>query len=172
MNIIFIFLLSLRAIFPPLIFSFLHPFLAILINECILDGMISPHHFFLQYIPDNIKGFHKINYDIFLDSWGFANGLLPVLYKYNKFYDVFENNRIFILTLFLWRIIGNIIVYKFKNYRFLLLFQNFYLPIYLAITCVDYFNLDKQRYLLKLMILFTILFFIREIYLVKINDKL
>lgn len=170
-NLVFSSLLAIRAVAPPLIFSYLHPFIAILIDEFFLDGCISPHHFFVDFIPENIKGKHKIAYDIFLDTWGFANGLLPVLYNQNKFYPVFQDYRALVLSTFIYRLIGNILVYKFRDYRYLLIFQNFYLPVYIAIAFCDYFDINK-KYLTKIILILVILFVIRELYLVSINGKL
>lgn len=166
---VFNLLLIIRAFFPPVIFTFFHPFIAMLIDECILDGIISPHHFFTHLIPDNIKGKHKVNYDIYLDSWGFFNGLLPVLYKGNKYYKVFENYRTLVLSLFLLKIIGNVLLLYYKNYKTNYIFQNFYIAVYLAIGFCDYFNLDRKYYT-KIMILFIIILMIREQYIVSVNE--
>lgn len=169
-ELIFKFLIFLRVIFPPIIFTFLHPFVAMLIDEVVLDGIVSPHHFFNDVIPENIKGRHKIKYDIFLDTWGFTNGLLPVLYKGNKFYRVFENHRMLILTLFAWKITGYILVYIFKNYKFNLVFQNFFIAVYLSVSFCDFFQIKKNHG--KIMALFIVIFILREFYLSTLNEKL
>lgn len=171
-SFIFNLLLLTRVIFPPIIFSLFHPFIAMLINECILDGLISPHHIFTDSIPESIKTKHKVSYDIYLDSWGFLNGLLPVLYKNNEFYNTFENYRMLVLTLFLWKIIGNIVLFYYRNYKTNYIFQNFYIAVYLAIGFCDYFKVDKKIYLLKIMILFITISVIREHFIISVNESM
>jgi len=169
-DLVFKVLLLTRVVFPPIIFSVFHPFIAMLFNECVLDGIVSPHHFFIDYIPKDIRGQHKVKYDIFLDAWGFLNGLIPVLYSENKFYHVFEKTRLLILTLFLWKIIGYILVYKFKNYKYSLIFQNFYLAVYLAVSFCDFFKIRKN--VGKVAAVFILIIVLREFYLVSLNKKL
>jgi hypothetical protein len=170
-EVLFKTLILIRCIFPPIIFSVFHPFIAMMLDEFVLDGLISPHHFFIGSIPEHIKGRHKLKYDLFLDSWGFLTGLLPVLYKGHKFYYVFEKYRILILYLFIWKIIGSILVYKYKDYRFTLVFQNFFLAVYLSVGFCDYFNIDS---LLRgrIMAMFIVMFILREFYLVNVNKTL
>jgi len=163
-------LLSIRVVLPTIIFSLFHPFIAMLVNEIVLDGLVSPHHFFIHYIPDKIKGRHKVSYDIFLDGWGFLNGLIPVLYKGNKYYPIFEDYRSLIVGLFIWKIIGNIVIYKTKNYKFSLLFQNFYIAAYLSVGFCDFFKIKNNKK--KIMSLFIIVFVLREIYLVSLNKNM
>jgi len=141
------------------------------LNEFVLDGLISPHHFFIGSIPEHIKGHHKLKYDLFLDSWGFLTGLLPVLYKGNKFYHVFEKYRILVLSLFVWKIIGSILVYIYKDYRFNLVFQNFFIAVYLSVGFCDYFNINS---LLRgrIMAVFIVMSIIREVYIVSLNKTL
>lgn len=167
-NFVFKTLLAIRVFFPPIFFSTLHPFVAMLFDEVVLDGFISPHHFFVDYIPEHIKGRHKLSYDLFLDSWGFLNGLLPVLYRGNKFYSVFERNRLLLLSLFVWKIIGSILIYKFKNYSYVLLFPNFYLAVYLSLSFCDFFNVRKNQG--KITAAFILFFMIREVGLMTLNQ--
>jgi hypothetical protein len=141
-----------------------------LTNEFILDGFISPHHFFIDTIPAHIKGKHKIKYDIFLDGWGFFNGLLPVLYKRNPYYHIFDKYRHILLGLFIWKIIGYILVYKYKDYRFNLIFQNFFISVYLSVSFCDFFNIQKNKSVITS--LFIIAFVLREIYLVSLNKNM
>ena len=164
-------LILIRCIFPPIIFSVFHPFIAMVLNEFVLDGLISPHHFFIGSIPEHIKGHHKLKYDLFLDSWGFLTGLLPVLYKGNKFYHVFEKYRILVLSLFVWKIIGSILVYVYKDYRFNLVFQNFFIAVYLSVGFCDYFNINS---LLRgrIIAVFIVMSILRGVYIVSLNKTL
>jgi len=170
-EVLFKTLILIRCIFQPIIFSVFHPFIAMVLNEFVLDGLISPHHFFIGSIPEHIKGHHKLKYDLFLDSWGFLTGLLPVLYKGNKFYHVFEKYRILVLSLFVWKIIGSILVYIYKDYRFNLVFQNFFIAVYLSVGFCDYFNINS---LLRgrIMAVFIVMSIIREVYIVSLNKTL
>lgn len=169
-NPVFTTLITLRIVLPPIIFSVFHPFIAMLINECILDGVISPYHFFKKYVPSSIDGHDKLIYDTPLDMWGFANGLIPVLYKGSKFYNVFEGYRELIIGAFVWRFIGYIVMYKTKSWAWFLLFQNFYISTYLATGFCDFFNVKHRRK--EVMVVSIIIFILREIYLVGINKNL
>ena len=164
-------LILIRCIFPPVIFSIFHPFIAMVLNEFVLDGFVSPHHFFINTIPKYILNHHKLKYDLFLDSWGFITSLLPVLYKGNKFYYVFEKYRLLILSLFVWKIIGSILVYKYKDYKFTLVFVNFFLAVYLSIGFCDYFNINQSLHR-KIMAVFILVFVLRDFCLVSLNKTL
>lgn len=169
-DLVFKALLLTRVILPPIIFSVFHPFIAMLFNECVLDGIVSPDHFFKDYIPRSVRGKHKLKYDIVLDSWGFLNGLIPVLYSGNKFYQVFEGKRTLILSLFLWKLIGNIVIYRSKNYKYALVFQNFYLSVYLATSFFDFFKIRENKG--KIMAIFILVFVLREIFIVSMNKEM
>ena len=170
-DVLFKTLILIRCIFPPIIFTVFHPFIAMVLDEFVLDGIVSPHHFFIGSIPEHIKGRHKLKYDLFLDSWGFLNALLPVLYKGHKFYYVFEKYRTLILYLFVWKMIGSILVYKYKDYRFTLVFQNFFLAVYLSVGFCDYFNIDSSLRS-RIMAVFIVMFILREFYLVSVNKTM
>ena len=170
-DVLFKTLILIRCIFPPIIFTVFHPFIAMVLDEFVLDGIVSPHHFFTWSIPEHIKGHHKLKYDLFLDSWGFLNALLPVLYKAHKFYYVFEKYRTLILYLFVWKMIGSILVYKYKDYRFNLVFQNFFIAVYLSVGFCDYFNIDSSLHG-RIMAVFIVMFILREVYLVSLNKTM
>lgn len=170
-DVLFKTLILIRTIFPPIIFTVFHPFIAMVLDEFVLDGLVSPHHFFIGSIPEHIKGRHKLKYDLFLDSWGFLFGLLPVLYKNNKFYYVFEKYRTLILSLFIWKIIGSILVYKYKDYRFTLVFQDFFIAVYLSVGFCDYFKIDSSLRS-RIMAVFIVMFILREFYLVSVNKTM
>jgi hypothetical protein len=169
-SLVFNILIAIRIIFPPIIFSVFHPFIAMLLNECVLDGLVSPYHFFKKYVPPTIKH-DKLTYDMPLDIWGFLNGLIPVLYTGNKFYNVFENHRALIVASFVFRLIGYVVAYRTRSWRGFLIFQNFYISIYLGISFCDFFKI-KQRDQVRVIALFIIIFVLREFYLVSINKVL
>lgn len=168
-DVIFKTLLLIRVVFPPLMFSLFHPFIAMLVNEVLLDGLISPHHLFTKFIPENVKGKHKMSYDIFLDSWGFLMSLIPVFYKNGKYYHVFDGYRTIVSFLFVWKIVCMSLVYKFKDYR-----PSFpamlFLPVYLSIGFCDFFKVETNKG--RVMALFIIVFAVRELWLQMLNKKL
>ena len=84
-------LLAIRTIGPPIVFNYIHPFYAMIIDEAVLDGLIAPHHILRRYIPSEYLKSEVVKryYDIPLDSWGFINSLQPILLKNHKYYDVF-----------------------------------------------------------------------------------
>lgn len=167
-HILFFTLIVIRIIFPPIIFDRIHPLYAMIIDEVVLDGIIAPHHLFKNYIPDiyNHVKYKKRYFDIPLDFWGFLNGLQPVLNTNNKFYSVFEGYRSLIITLFIWRMIGIILVYKLNSMSILKYFPNFYLPVYLSLSFCNMFKIQNIKRITSIMI---VIFYIRELYLININ---
>lgn len=166
---LFYLLLLIRAVVPPFLFAKVHPFYAMILDEVGLDGFISPHHFFIDTIPDHIKGRHKLAYDIPLDTWGFFNGLQPVVLKSNPYYHVFEGYRPLILALFVYKLIGIALVYKLKDFRVFIFFPNFFIAVYLAVAYCRLFGEKDINKVIKFAILAT---YVRELYLVYINKKL
>ena len=80
-----------RLIVPIFLFKEVDPFWAMLINEAVIDGVFSPHHIPIGFIPQEYRKYANHYYtDKPLDTWGFLNGLQPVLLKSNKFYSRFE----------------------------------------------------------------------------------
>lgn len=168
-NPIFTSLIATRIVSPPIVFSIFHPFIAMLLNEVVLDGMISPYHFFSAYIPDHVKNF-KLDYDSPLDMWGFLTAMLPVLYKGNKFYSIFEGYRSLLTMAIVWRFVGYIVAYKTRSWKWFLVFQNFFISLYLAIGFCDFFKIKKNQQ--EIMYVSILIFILREFYLVYLNWRI
>jgi hypothetical protein len=156
-------------VIPPILFNKFHPFFAMLLNEFGVDGFISPHHFFLSSTPESIKGHHKLSYDIQLDAWGFLNSFQPILLKSNPYYYVFEKYRIFLTFLFVYRMVGIFLFYKLRDMRVLAVFPNLFIAAYLAISYCEMFEDRNIKRALKISFF---LFYLREIALVSVNEKL
>ena len=169
---IFYLLLIIRFVFPPLLFIYLHPLYAMSINEIIIDGMIAPHHIFKPLINKKLVKNSKRCHDIPLDTWGFMWSLLPILYKNNKYYYVFNKYRLFMVTLLIFRLIGILTVYKFNTMKYLLIFPNFYIGAYVAISLCDLLKINETSKINKIIILCMIISYAREIFLVKINQNI
>ena len=67
-------LLSTRLIAPPIIFYYVHPFYAMILDEVVIDGLIAPHHLFKPFVPTEMDTYRKPHYDLPLDAWGFLIG--------------------------------------------------------------------------------------------------
>lgn len=167
MNLLFHLLLLIRFVSPPFVFRYLHPFWAMIVNECVLDGIISPHHFFTNTIPKQIIGKHKLTYDIPLDSWGFFNALQPVLLTSNNHYHVFDRYRGILILLFAWRITGLILVYVLRSYKILAFFPNMFIALYLAVSFSHLTGVDIRSIITP----FLLVFYLRELYIISLNPS-
>lgn len=162
-------LLFLRFISPPIIFNYVHPFYAMIIDETVIDGLLAPHHLFKNYVP---KGFtdtktRKLQHDIPLDAWGFMLGMTPVICKEHKYYKVFDGYRELITSLFIWRMIGFIMVFITRNMRVLTLFPNFYLPVYTVVAGCSLFRITDKKKIIVLIGVSMVLAYAREFYLMR-----
>lgn len=97
---LFYVLITTRFVAPLILFYYVHPFYAMLLDEFVVDGIIAPHHLFRSFVPTEFNVFRKPHYDLPLDAWGFFNGLQPVICKGHKYYNVFDGYRTLILSLF------------------------------------------------------------------------
>ena len=148
-----------RLLIPIFLFQKVSPFYAILINEIILDYFISPHHYIKYTMPLDKRIYANHYYtDKPLDHWGFAMSLQPVLISTNKFYDMFEGYRQFLLNLFLFRLLGFILFLIIKKKQIFVLFPNFYLTSYVIISFYRKFKISKKslNYMLFLGMIFSI----------------
>lgn len=171
-NKLFYLLLVIRFIFPPFLFIYLHPVYSIIINEVVIDGIIAPHHIFKTLISKKLVKDSKRCHDIPFDTWGFTWSLLPVLYNNNKYYYVFNKYRVFLVTLLIFRFIGILTVYKFHTMKYLLIFPNFYLGAYIAISLCNLLKITETNKINSMIVLFMIISYMREIFLVKINQNI
>ena len=169
---LFYLLLVIRLVFPPLLFIYLHPLYAMSINEVIIDGIIAPHHIFKPLIYKKLVKDSKRCHDIPFDTWGFIWSLLPILYKNNKYHYVFNKYRVFLVTLLIFRLIGILTVYKFHNMKYLLIFPNFYIGAYIAISLCDLLKITETNKINNMIILCMIISYMREIFLIKINQNI
>jgi hypothetical protein len=134
-----------RLLIPIFLFQKVSPFYAILINEIILDFFISPHHYVKYTMPLDKRIYANHYYtDKPLDHWGFAMSLQPVLLNKNKYYNMFEGYRQFLLNLFLFRLLGFILFLIIKKKQIFVLFPNFYLTSYLIISFYSQFKISKK----------------------------
>jgi len=155
-----LFTIILRIILPPLVFHYFHPFWAMVINECILDGILGYHHILMSggdlIGHDNIRkifnnkkylqrGVYKLYFDVPLDLYGFIWGLYPVLYKGHKYYNVFEKYRCQIVALMVFRIIGIILIYITKNFKNLGICPNLYIGVYLAVSYCKLVDIQDKK---------------------------
>jgi hypothetical protein len=148
-----------RLLIPIFLFQKVSPFYSILINEIILDYFISPHHYIKYTMPLNKRIYANHYYtDKPLDHWGFAMSLQPILISTNKFYDMFEGYRQFLLNLFLFRLLGFILFLIIKKKQIFVLFPNFYLTSYVIISFYRKFKISKKslNYMLFLGMIFSI----------------
>lgn len=162
------FLYIIRFVCPIFVFIYFHPFFSMIINEGIIDGILDPHQPLFKNVTCkqyNRKG----KYDIALDFWGFLNSLKPVINKNNNYYHIFDNYRIFLLTLYIWRQIGIILILKYKNLEHLKYFPNFYIGAYIAITGCSYFKIKNKKDINIIIILCMIISYMRELILIKKN---
>ena len=148
-----------RLLIPIFLFQKVSPFYAILINEIILDYFISPHHYIKYTMPLDKRIYANHYYtDKPLDHWGFAMSLQPVLLNKNKYYNMFEGYRQFLLNLFLFRLLGFILFLIIKKKQIFVLFPNFYLTSYVIISFYRKFKISKKslNYMLFLGMIFSI----------------
>ena len=170
-DLLFYSLIIIRVISPPIIFKYMHPFYAMIVDECIVDGLIAPHHLFRQYIPQKFLVHRKPHYDIPLDLWGFLNGLQPIMCKKHKYYYVFKGYRQLLLSLFIWRLIGIILLYIIRDPRILAIFSNFFIGTYLAISGCHLFKIKNKRKINAVILISVLFFYIRQLYLIHMNLK-
>lgn len=161
---------AIRIISPPIVFKYIHPFYAMIIDEGVLDGIIAPHHVFKNLVPKEFHKNRKKYWDIPFDTWGFINSLQPILIKNHKYYDVFNNYRDLIIFLFIWRMIGIALIYKFNTLNHLILFPNFFIAVYLAVSFCSLKNITDKNIIHNIIFLFMILFYIRELFIIKLNS--
>jgi len=154
---------------PPLLFAKLHPGFAMFLNEFGLDGLVSPHHFFIHTIPEEIKGKHKLYYDIPLDTWGFVNSFQPILLSSNPYYSVFSGYRNFLSVLYAYRIIGLVLTYKLRDVKILSLFPNLFIAAYFAISLCHLINYKDVN---RMIAISFVIFYIRELYIITLNKTL
>lgn len=124
-----------RIVVPIFLFHKMNPFWAILINEFVLDFLMSPHHLVREIMPEDKKCWANHYYsDKPLDTWGFLMALQPVVLPSNKFYHIFDGYRDLIFYLFIYRFIGFIIFCKTKVRQVFVIFANFYFTTYLVVA--------------------------------------
>lgn len=165
-------LITTRLVAPPIIFYYVHPFYAMLLDEVVIDGIIAPHHLFKSYVPPELNIKRKPHYDLPLDAWGFLNGLQPIMCKNHKYNHVFKGYGSFLVTLFIWRMIGIALLYVTKNLNVLAIFANFYIGAYLAIAGCSLYKITDKKTINKVIILCMLIAYGREIFLIMINTKL
>lgn len=167
-------LLSARLVAPPIIFYYIHPFYAMILDEVVVDGVIAPHHLAtsLGLIPPEMNIKRKPHYDLPLDAWGFLNALQPIMCKKHKYNHVFKGYETFLIILFVWRMIGVILLYVTKNIKVLAIFANFYIGAYLAIAGCSLYKVTNKKTVNTVIIVSMLLAYTRELLLVGINTKL
>ena len=171
-NSLFYTLLTIRLVAPPIIFQYIHPFYAMILDEVVIDGVIAPHHIFNGMVPKKFHIFRKPHYDLPLDFWGFLNGLQPILCKEHQYYHVFKGYRKFLVILFIWRTIGTILLYVTKNPRILAIFANFFIGAYLAIAGCSLYKITDKHTITSIIIISMLFFYVRELLLIKLNINL
>lgn len=164
-------LLSIRVITPPIIFYYMHPFWGMILNEFVIDGILSPQHVYQTFglVPEEFDNMRKPHYDLPLDTWGYLNSLQPIACKNHKYHDVFMGYESFLLGLFLWRMIGIILLYVIKDARILTLFPDFFSGAYTAIAGCSLYKVTDKKIVNIVIILVMILAYARELYLIKSN---
>lgn len=164
-------LLSIRVITPPIIFYYMHPFWGMILNEVVVDGIISPQHVYQTFglVPEEFDNMRKPHYDLPLDAWGFLNSLQPIMCKNHKYNDVFVGYESFLLGLFLWRTIGIILLYIIKDVRILALFPNFFIGAYTAISGCSLYKVANKKTVNIVIILAMLIAYVRELYLIMRN---
>ena len=167
-------LLIIRLTAPPIIFHYIHPFYAMILNEGVVDGLIAPHHIFtnLNMVPNLFLKHRKPYYDLPLDAWGFLNSLQPLVCKKHNYNNVFKGYEKCLTILFVWRQIGIVLLYIFKNPRILALFPNFYLGVYIAIAGCSLYKIKNKNTINSLIISSILLVYARELMLIKTNIQL
>jgi hypothetical protein len=124
-----------RILVPIILFQKMSPFYAILFNEIILDYCISPQHYVIYTMPKKERKWANHYYsDKPLDTWGFLMALQPIIFKSNKYYDMFEGYRDLLFYLYVYRLVGIIIFYKVKLKQVFIPFANFFLTTYVIVS--------------------------------------
>lgn len=62
-DLLFYTLLTIRLIAPPVVFKYIHPFYAIVIDEVGLDAVLAPHHLLGRFVD---KRYNKNRKDIMI----------------------------------------------------------------------------------------------------------
>ena len=165
-------LLSTRLIAPPIIFYYVHPFYAMILDEVVIDGLIAPHHLFKPFVPTEMDTYRKPHYDLPLDAWGFLNRLQPIMCKKHKYSYVFKGYESFIISLFVLRMIGIVLLYVLKDMRILALFPNFFIGAYLAISGCSLYKITNKKTVTSVIVVSMLLAYIRELCLINVNLRL
>jgi hypothetical protein len=143
-----------------------------ILDEVVVDGLIAPHHFAKNLVPKEFHVNRKPSYDLPLDAWGFLNGLQPIMCKKHKYNYVFKGYETFLITLFVWRMIGIILLYVTKNLKVLAVFANFYIGAYLAISFCSLYKITNKKTINIIIIISILIAYIRELLLININLRL
>lgn len=141
MRFLYFFIILLRIIFGPLILVFPLPSI---ILSIFLDAIDAE---FAHYVVSK-KQYQLI--DKLLDLWGYVFELIFAL--------IYLNYKIFLLFLFLWRMIGTVIFYLIKNRKIFFIFANYFENFFLVIFISKYFDVKTNINLLFFIAFLTKLF--------------
>ena len=171
-DLLFYTLLIIRLSAPPLVFNYIHPFYAMIIDELVLDGFIAPHHVFRRFVNPKFHPNRKRHYDIPLDLWGFICSAIPLICKKHKYYPVFEGFREFLLFLLAYRTIGIMLVYPKHSMEHLKFFPNLYIGAYLAVSGCYLLKIKNSGTIIAAMLGCMAIFYVRELHLIQINKDM
>jgi len=133
-----------RSFLPIILFKFLHPLNAMILNQIIIDN-IDPLFLVNTDSPYYNRNAYQ-NWDKFFDLWGYFIALLPVFTNYYKDFTFYHHSIPFILIgLFLFRLLGYL-VWKFIINRedLFIYFPDFYTSLYYAISFCFLFKIKNK----------------------------
>ena len=150
-QLIFIFSALSRLILPLLLFSYLHPCNAMIINQIIVDN-IDPLYLVNVDSPFYNRQLYQ-TWDKFFDLYGYFIALIPVFYNYQKQFRLYHPYIPYILIMLLiYRLIAYLLwLYSHSNEKLFLYFPDFYTSLYYAISFSFLFNI-KKKYLITIII--------------------
>ncbi len=125
-----------RIVLPALLFAFVTPFFAMVVNELVVDTVIG--HVEESYHLSRIDWQKRV--DKPLDLLGFTYSLYPVLT-----HPAFVGSRELMIALFLYRLIGVIIFVVTENRLFFIAFANFYVGAFYGISLAWTVGLPQFR---------------------------
>ena len=132
---------SIRTVVPPILFNYLHPINAMLINQTIVDN-IDPFY----WNDPNIPQFNWRKYETWdkcFDIYGYSIALIPV-WKTDVFTDFpgwgEDGVRIFLSSLLAWRFCGLIAWFLTKKDKIWLFFPDLYTAAYYTFSLADLWN--------------------------------
>lgn len=147
-----------RLVTPLIFFYGFHPFVAMLLVEIISDFIFGLHHY------EKYRGEYRY-YDKLFDTYSLIISFVIVIKN-----SIFSKYRILLFCLLFFRIIG-VVLYYMNNMKstIFIFFANFYIGFFYGISLAHYLN-DNNN-INKYIIIFTILSFMREIWLHKFLTK-